>query len=226
MNNATNMQVMLSADTQARLRDKARSVGAPIGALADLLLTYGLERVDDAALTRWALARAVRTRGREAGAVLRRPEAQAMDALGRLWAWEGWTATVTTHKRLARATGQLEKVTFDALRALEGRGLVAGVVSSEADRWGRPIESVWWRVDRALVSVDQGAVYRNVLQLRLIAQSGVIGPVERLAVEAWARESTGWEPDALALPWEDGSGEWGAEWRARVSYFWSGSPAP
>ena len=138
--------VYVSVSTVEKVRERAAATGAPIGDLADLLMRYGLERVSDEALRKWVEAKAS-TRGRLAGGPTQN-ERRALTALATLVAASDG-AWRFSHGEIATKAGLRPTDAYNALQALQARGLVVGVAdpSSGLDRWERPVKSYWHRVD-------------------------------------------------------------------------------
>lgn len=136
----TQMGLYLDVATAEALRDKAAASGASISDLADLVMRYGLARIGDDALRKWALKQGS-TRGRNAGG-LRQNERAALGAIERLkaaqapaWRFSGADVAAAAAMKLSEA--------FWALKSLQTRGLVHGFELDELDRWGRPTRSFW-----------------------------------------------------------------------------------
>jgi hypothetical protein len=124
-------------------------------------MRYGLARLTDDALAQHARTQAS-TRGRLGGG-LTKHERAALEGLetctreeptGTLWKWGPEHVAAATGIRIAEA--------YNALRSLEGRGLVKRwVTDATEDRWGRPRHVAFWLVSeearRAAMARAQGA---------------------------------------------------------------------
>lgn len=136
----TQMGLWIEAGTADELRTRANRVGVAVGDLADLLVQFGLGKLTDAALAKWAAS--VRSRKGRLGGALRKSERASLDAMHRMKAAEGaWRFTL---EDIARESGCRLRDAYMALVDLRNRGLVmGGGGSQEVDAWGRPLKSVW-----------------------------------------------------------------------------------
>jgi hypothetical protein len=139
----TQIGVYIEVVTADELRNRAARAGVPIGDLADLTMRYGLERLSDEALAKWAAGRQP-TRGRMGGGLLKN-ELAVLGCWDRLLA-KGEGAWRFMAKDIAQEAGLTNKDAYFALLGLQRRGLVTGGGSQDLDRWGRPMESAWVKV--------------------------------------------------------------------------------
>lgn len=121
----------LSVEHMGALKGRAAALGVPYSALADFLLGLALQRVTPETLQAWM---STRTGG------LSSKETAVLGALQRLSTPETYRFDVGS---VADAAGLPRREAYRALKALQGRGEVAGAEGSEVDRWGRPVESLW-----------------------------------------------------------------------------------
>jgi hypothetical protein len=129
----------LPSDLTEELKRRADGAGTSASALAALVMRFGLERLSDDALRKWA-AKQPSTRGRYGGGMTKAEKA-ALAALERLT--EGPVFRLELDE-IADTGGLLRKDAYLALMALRARGMVVEVHrSAELDRWGRPTSSIW-----------------------------------------------------------------------------------
>lgn len=189
------MNVSLNTHTIADLKDLAHELGAPVGDLADVMLRFAHEKMDRERLRTWTATLQSRA-GRNRGA-LNLAEKALLKAFERLKP-EG---SVFAFHDLARDAGLSTHTAkaFDALARLRSRGLVGEAHGDEQDRWGRPVDSVWWR--DAVPEVDQSAVLQVVVTMRAeLTGLTSIDPAALGMMERWARRTAGWSAGALQFP--------------------------
>ena len=191
------LNVLLDATTAEELRALAERVGAPIGDLADLLLRRGMKQVVEPRLMAWAAALPSRS-GRTGGA-LTKAEKAVLDAFARM-PLEGGPVPgcVFSAAELTRAAGLPTRAAADALTSLLTRGRVHEVHGDERDRWGRPLDSLWWATPRE--GVDQSGVLSAVVDLRRELVARRVEPLAVALMERAARRTAGWSIAALRLP--------------------------
>lgn len=135
----------VNTSTLESVRTKADNVGVPVSALVDLLLRYGLAKLSDEDLRSWAAKREFGL-GRPVGGMTKAERAvlfglEALEAKG-----EGTRFSLV---ELAASAGLPPRTAYAGLKSLQRRGMVAGSESEPVDRWGRPVESFWWRSTQA-----------------------------------------------------------------------------
>jgi len=138
----TNLSLPIS--TIEAMRERAGRVGVSVSDLSDLFMRRGLDTVSDEALLKWAKGLQNRM-GRLAGAMTKN-ERVVIAALEALKAREkgAWRFGLD---QVANAAGLPLKAAFWALQALVRREFAAGMdVDKSLDRWGRPVESLWWLI--------------------------------------------------------------------------------
>lgn len=123
----------LSVEHMGALKVRAAALGVPYSALADFLLGLALQRVTPETLQGWVTTRV---------GGLSAKETAVLKALRRLTTAETYRFDVGS---VADAAGLPRREAYRALKALQGRGEVAGAEGTELDRWNRPVES-WWRL--------------------------------------------------------------------------------
>jgi hypothetical protein len=193
------LNVSISSHTIQELRSRAAEVGAPIGDLADTLLRGALMKTDVQALKTWA--QGLESRRGRAGGALRADEKAALSGL-RTVRKDSHHAKVFTSVEIARSVGLLLKTTHDALCSLQARGgFVGGALSSDLDRWGRPVESVWWLAEDNDPAIDHGALLEVVRGLRVELATLRVEPLAIGVMERAIRlRAGGWSPAALRFP--------------------------
>jgi hypothetical protein len=118
------------------LKMRAQELRVPYSALADFMLALALEKARPETIQAWLKQRATPEITPKQGRVL--------EALRSLTTPETYRFDVGS---VADAADMPPREAYRALKALQGRGEVAGAEGSELDRWGRPLES-WWRLTR------------------------------------------------------------------------------
>jgi hypothetical protein len=143
----TQVGLFLQNTTAEEVRVTAMKVGVGIGDLADYLLTQGLQRLSEGELHTWA-ASLQSTKGRLGGG-LTRCESAVLKCFDRLLQNREEAWRFSAHE-IAKEAGFPHRLAFGALKSLQRRELVKGLeMSEEVDRWGRPVNSVWWRPEDA-----------------------------------------------------------------------------
>ncbi len=145
----TQIGLYMDTRTSETLKEKAASVGVPMGDLADLCLRFAFDRLPEDTIRKWAGTRRS-VRGPLAGG-LSKKETKVLEVFKYLKATgEGaWRFEV---KEIAAQSGMRAAEAFWALTALRTRKLVFGFDDPAAgvDRWDRPIKSYWClETDRA-----------------------------------------------------------------------------
>jgi|GEM_PF-6113590 len=136
------MGVYVQASTAEELKRRADAAGLTYSDLIDLAARYGLSRLTDDALAAWA-ARQPSNRGRLGGG-LTKAEKAVLGALRSLTQASAGTGQVRFElTEVADCAGLLRRDAYLAAKALQQRGLAAGVDGPELDRWDRPKSSVW-----------------------------------------------------------------------------------
>lgn len=132
----------LSNALQEELKERADKAHLSTSALADLVMRYGLAKLSDDALAKWA-----RARPNERGALgggLRKAERAVLAAMEALEGKPGIGWRLGTDE-IASEVGMLWRDTHFALCSLKARGLVGTMVRNEdRDRWDRPTGIFWW----------------------------------------------------------------------------------
>ncbi len=138
------------------LRKFASDVGAPIGALAGLLLKHSLAKINREGVRAWA-HKLPNVRGPLAGG-LSKNERTTLAAMRRLVS-SGEGAWKFPASEVAKESGLTPKHAYFALKALEARQMVSGAEDPSAgvDRWNRPIVSLWFLIG------DSGEAVKEVL---------------------------------------------------------------
>lgn len=124
------------------LRERARELNVPIGALMSLCVRYALQTIPAGKLEGWAKSAGT---GTQSGALKKDDRAclRAIEALNVDPRQEG--ATKHEAKDVARQAGLTRALAIVALERLRARGLVdRWVINPEADRWGFYLNSFWF----------------------------------------------------------------------------------
>lgn len=134
----TQFNTSIPVSTVDLVRERAREVEVNVGDLTDLFLRFAHERMPVETIRKWAASQ-VTQRG-----PLTKNERAIVDAFQRLPKKPGnELAWRFTHAELAVEAGMRHALGFDALKALQTRGLVVGTESAEFDKWDRPLKSHW-----------------------------------------------------------------------------------
>lgn len=196
------IQVQLNAridvEVVQELQRLAGEVGCPINALAELFLKRGIATAQPEALGKWAEGLRAAPKRRPVYA-MKKNERRVLQTFDQLKALK-WSGTVFSHVVLARTSGLLLREAYDALAALQGRGMVAGVCTPNRDPWNRPLESFWWLPADALPGVDQSLVMEAVYRIRVEMLNFHVDEYAWGLVVKFARDSSGWSDATLAFP--------------------------
>ena len=133
----------MQSETTQELKEKAVSAGVSIGDLADLYIRFGMAKLSDDALKKWA-SELPNVKGRHGGGLTKNEKAVLASFTALKSPKEPGAFRFNAHV-VAQAAGMSHAHALWALRQLEGRGMVSGYIDEEQgeDRFGRPKKSIW-----------------------------------------------------------------------------------